>query len=210
MTDVDHLLADYVAEHRARGDADPLAYLARASPGQRIELAALIDAYLARARRQPFDQNAFRGSSAERTVDELERAIAGQAGLWPALLPRLRDRAGLKRSTLVERLAATLGVSDRQDRVAGYYHAMEQGRLPAQGVSDRVLEALGALVGETAQALREAGRALTPPGRGRATTASPMFARRAYGEPGAAQPATPPPLPPRAEWDEVDELFCGG
>ena len=49
------------------------------------------------------------------------------------MLPRLRDRAGLKRSTLVERLAAALGVSDRQDKVAGYYHEMEQGLLPAAG-----------------------------------------------------------------------------
>ena len=118
----------------------------------------LIDAYLARAPRQPFHQAAFGGSSAERTVDELERAIAGQAGLLAsAYLPRLRDRAGLKRSTLVERLASSLGVSDRQDRVAGYYHEMEQGLLPARGVSDRVLESLGQIVGESAGVLREAG-----------------------------------------------------
>ena len=166
MTDVDRLFAGYVAEHRAGGEADPREYLSQAASAHRTELAALIDAYLARAPRQSFDEAAFRGSGAERTVDELERAIAGQAGLWPAVLPRLRDRAGLKRSTLVERLASALGVSDRQDKVAGYYHEMEQGLLPAQGVSDRVLDALGQLVGETAQALRDAGRALTPPGEG--------------------------------------------
>ena len=114
MTDVDRLLADYIAEHRAGGEADPSEYLTRASPAQRTELAALIDAYLATAPRQTFDQAAFRGSSAERTVDELDRAIAGQAGLWPALLPRLRDRAGLKRSQLVERLASALGVARPQ------------------------------------------------------------------------------------------------
>jgi hypothetical protein len=209
MTDVDRLLADYIAEHRAGGEADPRQYLARASPAQRTELAALIDTYLAYAPRQPFGQAIFRGSTAERTVDELERAIAGQAGLWPAVLPSLRDRAGLKRSILVQRLASALGVSDREDRVARYYHEMEQGRLPAQGVSDRVLEALGQLVGETAQALREAGRALTPPGWGRATAVTPAFARRAYAEPGVGvSPAAP--TPPREEWDEVDELFRGG
>src|SRR6201995_2281056 len=157
MSDVDRLLADYIAEHRAGGEADPGAYLSRASPAERAELAALIDAYRARAPRQLFDQARFGGSSAERTVDELERAIAGQAGLWPALLPRLRDRAGLKRSALVERLVAALGVSDRQHKVAGYYHEMEQGLLPADGVSERVLDALGQIVGESAKALREAG-----------------------------------------------------
>ena len=209
MTDVDRLLAEYIAEHRAGGDADPREYVSRASPPQRTELAALIDTYLAHAPRQPFDQAQFRGSRAERTVDELERAIAGQAGLWPALLPRLRVRAGLKRSTLVERLATALGVSSRQGKVASYYHQMEQGRLPAPGVSDKVLDALGQLVGETAQTLREAGRALSPPGEGPARAPAAAFARRAYGDAGAAETAAAPP-PPRADWDDVDELFRGG
>jgi hypothetical protein len=209
VTDVARLLTAYIAEHQAGGEADPHEYLTRASPSERAELAALIDAYLVRAPRRQFDQAAFRGSSAERTVDELERAIAGQAGLWPAVLPRLRDRAGLKRSELVERLAAALGVSARKDKVAVYYHEMEHGRLPAQGVSDRVLESLGQLVGESAQQLRDASRALIPPGRGPATAPEPAFARRAYREPGPAEP-TAAPGAPGAEWDEVDELFRGG
>jgi hypothetical protein len=208
MTGVDRLLADYIAEHQAGGDADPRQYLARASLAGRPELAALIDAYLARAPRQPFDPVAFSGSSAERTVDELERAIAGQAGLWPALLPRLRDRAGLKRSTLIERLTSTLGLSGRQDKVGGYYHQMEQGLLPAPGVSDRVLDALGQILGETRQALREAGRALTPPDHG-PTPAPAAFARRAYADAAAAPLAQAPPAE-EGEWDEVDELFRGG
>lgn len=208
MSDIQRLLTEYIAEHRAGGEADPGDYLSRASPAQRRELATLIDAYLARAPRQTFDEAAFRGSSAERTVDELERAIAGQSGLWPALLPSLRDRAGLKRSELVERLAAALGVTDRKDKVASYYHEMEQGLLPAQGVSDQVLAALGKLVGETAQALRDAGRALTPPSEGRAA-APAAFARRARVEPAEVPPSGAQP-PPEAEWDEVDELFCGG
>ena len=83
MSDVDRLLAEYVAEHRAGGDADPRKFLTRASPPQRTELAALIDAYLARAPRQQFDDASFRGSSAERTVDELERVIAGQGDCGP-------------------------------------------------------------------------------------------------------------------------------
>ena len=207
MSDIERLLADYIAEHRAGGEADPREYLSRASPARRTELAALIDAYLVRAPRQHFQEADFRGSRAERTVDELERAIAGRSGLWPALLPRLRDQAGLKRSELVERLAAALGVGDRTDKVAGYYHEMEQGLLPARGVSDRVLEALGKIVGETAQALRDAGQALTPPETGRAG-APAAFARRAFAEPtGAAPPGAPPPHP--GEWDEVDELFRG-
>ena len=198
MSDVDRLLADYIAEHRAGGEADPREYLSRASSAQRTELAALIDAYLARAPRQQFNETEFRGSRAERTVDELERAIAGKAGLWPAMLPQLRDRAGLKRSELVERLAAALGVGDRRDKVAGYYHEMEQGLLPAAGVSDRVLDALGRIVGETTQALRDAGRALTPaergPGRAGGRVRAPRLRRAGRrpvaGHPTAARPAS--------------------
>jgi hypothetical protein len=208
VTDIDRLFADYIAEHRAGGEADPTEYLSRVSLPERTELAALIDAYLAHAPRQQLDQTAFRGSSAERTVDELERAIAGQAGLWPALLPRLRDRAGLKRSTLVDRLAVALGVKDRQEKVAGYYHEMEQGLLPAEGVSDRVLEALGQIVGETAQVLRDAGRALTPPSGGPPAAPATAFARRAHAE-AAAPPAGVVPAD-QSEWDQVDQLFRGG
>ena len=209
MSDLDRLFGEYVAEHRAGGEADPRDYLSRVPAAERAELAALIDAYLSRAPRQAFDPAAFRASSAERTVDELERAISGQAGLWPALLPRLRDRAGLKRSRLVERLAAALGVQDRENKVAGYYHQMEQGLLPAAGVSDRVLEALGSIVGETADALREAGRTLRPPGEGPAPAPAAAFARSVYAE-AASAPPTEAPAAQEGEWDEVDQLFRGG
>ena len=209
MSDVDHLFTEYVREHQAGGEADPRYFLARASPGERTELAALIDGYLTRAPRQTVDPETFRGSATERTVDELERVIGGQGGLWPALLPRLRDRIGLKRSELVRQLAEALGVGNRSDKVAAYYHQMEQGLLPASGVADSVLEVLGRLVGESAKALRDAGRAAGPPGEAAAPAAA-AFARRAYSDeemtsPGtAAEPAQP------EEWDEVDELFRGG
>ena len=208
MSDVDRLLAAYIAEHRAGGDADPREYVAKASRAQQRELLSLIDAYLVRAPRQAFDDQSFRGSNAERTVDELERALGGQSGLWPALLPRLRARAGLKRSELVERLADELGVGDRKAKVAGYYHEMEQGLLPARGVSERVLDALGRIVGETTQSLKDAGRALAPSGEGPAAAAAPAFARRAYAEPaGDSAPSTQ--TPSTGDWDEVDELFRG-
>jgi hypothetical protein len=209
VSEVGRLLAEYVAEHRSGGEADPRAYVRRASPAERPELAVLIDAYLARAPRQPFDDTSFRGSSAERTVDELERALTGEAGLWPALLPRLRDRAGVKRSELVQRLATALGVSGQSDKVAVYYHQMEQGALPATGVSDQVLEALAVIVGETRQALRDAGGALIGPQQGGRSQPAPVFARRAYTAEAPAPPAGTAARP-EAEWDAVDRLFRGG
>ena len=61
-------------------------------------------------------------------------------------------------------LAARLGAEGQTDKVGRYYHQMEQGLLPASGVSDSVLEALGRIVGYGADALRKAGEM---PGGGR-------------------------------------------
>src|SRR5207302_466645 len=116
-------------------------------------------------------------------------------------LPRLRDRIGLKRGELVRQLASALGVGNRSDKVAAYYHQMEQGLLPASGVADRVLEALGQLVGESAQALREAGRVVRPPGEAAAPAAA-AFARHAYSDAEMSSPGiTTEPAQPE-EWDE--------
>src|SRR5205814_651527 len=102
-----------------------------------------------------------------------------------------------------------LGVGNRPEKVAAYYHQMEQGLLPASGVADRVLEALGQLVGESAEALRDAGKALQPPGDA-ATPPAAAFARHAYSDAGMESPGTTAEPAQPAEWDEVDELFRGG
>jgi len=128
----------------------------------------------------------------------------------PSLLPRLRHRAHLKRSELVARLAEALGVRERADKVGSYYHAMELGSLPPDGVSDRVFEALGQIVGEPARRLRDAGRALAAPGAG---TEALAFSRVAEPDPAyddlAATPDVPVGEPPQ-ERDVVDDLFTGG
>jgi hypothetical protein len=203
MTDVNRLLEEFIAEDRAGGVADPAVYLARVSGLDRDELTALIDGYLARAPRRAFDRAAFEASPARGVA----ASLAGTSGTWPALLPRLRDRAQLRRAEVVSRLAAALGAADREAKVAGYYHAMEQGSLPASGVSDRVLEALGRIVGESLEVLRSAGRATSSPppmASGRA------FARVASPAPEFAAPAAAAPPPaPQTDRDEIDDLFAG-
>jgi hypothetical protein len=206
MTDVDRLLEEFIADDRAGGLADPAAYLARASAPDRAELEALIDGYLARAPRRAFDAAAFVTSPAARVV----ASLAGSSGTWPSLLPRLRERARLKRAELVARLAADLGVGGREAKVAAYYDAMEQGTLASSGVSDRVLEALGRIVGESAAALRAAGTLAPPPppapgaAFARVAAAAPAFSS-AGGAPARARAEAAEP-----ERDEVDELFTGG
>jgi hypothetical protein len=205
---VQQLFAAFMAEHRSGGSADPRVYLDRLTDDlEREELTALIDEYLARAPRRRWDAAGFAASS--RTVgavDALQRSLDGESGQWPALLPRLRRRAGITRGRLTERLAAALGVMGREEKVAAYYHAMEQGRLPAAGVSDRVLEALAGIVGASASALRDAGAAVAPPASNTAPSRA-AFARRAAAPEGARPPAAAEATEPR---DEVDDLFRGG
>src|SRR3954447_8768536 len=56
MSDVEQVLREYIREHRAGGDADPRAFLERVEdPGDRLELEALIDAYLEHAPRLHVD-----------------------------------------------------------------------------------------------------------------------------------------------------------
>ncbi len=216
MADVDQLLKRYIAEHRAGGEADPRPYLDQVEGTDRAELAELIDAYLARAPGQAWDEDAYRGSIAERLVESLHESLAGESGSWPTLLPELRNRARIRRETLVERLAAALGVAGREEKVADYYNRMEHGRLDPAGVSDRVLEALAAIVDTTVEALRRAGQTVTAATE---PDADAVFARKAappppeYGEPaGMARPgeAAGAPKGSAPERDEVDELFLGG
>jgi hypothetical protein len=210
MGDVQALLREFIEEDRAGGPADPRAFLERAEAADREELEALIDGYLARAPRRPFDRAAFARSPARAVADELGRALGGVSGTWPALLPRLRHQARLRRAEVVARLAAELGAQEHQrDKVARYYHEMEHGTLPAAGVSDRVLEALGRVVGVTAERLRAAGSEAGGAAAGPAPAAA--FARVGspdpeYADAAALSAGAPGPQEPQ---DEIDALFTG-
>jgi hypothetical protein len=209
MSDVERLLREFQRDFEAGGAMRPSEVLARVEGADRRELEALLDAYLARAPRRPYDAAAFESSPARALVDDLAEALEVEAGAWKAVLPRLRDAAQLRRSELVRTLAFRLGVAGREDKVARYYHEMEQGRLEPAGVSERVLSVLAELLGTSAGRLREAGAALRvadePP-------TAVTFAR-------AAQPAeehrelmesATPASAPGEDADEVDRLFTAG
>lgn len=214
MPDVQQLLSDFIAADKTGGDPDPTEYLKRVEGTDHAELEALIDAYLARAPRRAFDAEAFEASPARFARDDAMNALGWTGGEWPALLPKLRDEAQIKRSDLVARLAAEIGAErpEQAEKVADYYHAMEQGLLPAARVSDRVLEALGRIVGRSADALRDAGRALVGSGPHEGGPAA-VFARVANPDPDYADEAAEISAlegGPEGERDFVDELFTGG
>lgn len=211
MPDVDRLLAEYIEQHRAGANPDASAYLEQLEGTDRRELEALIDGYLIRAPRKQWKPERYQGSLAERVVQRYGPALTGGTGLWPAILPELRAAAQLKRSEVVARLAQELAVAEQEEKVERYYHQMEQGLLPPQAVSQRVLEALGSIVGRSGQWLRRMGEALEPGGAAGAPEAA--FARSAVMHELRQAPQSPaPPAAPAqsAEWDEVDRLFCGG
>ena len=214
MADVDELFRSYVAQHRAGEDPAERELLSQVEGTDRDELAAMIDGYLARAPRRAWDAEAFEASGAPAFVQSVARSLEGSAGLWPTLLPRLRNRARIARKDLVGELADRLGVGKRRDKVELYYHQMEQGLLPADGVSDSVLEALGSILGESRDALRRAGESLGT-GAGLPDADAAAFARTA-GTAASEQDldapvaASPPPSTDEGDWDDVDRLFRGG
>lgn len=205
MPDVERLLQEFIAEDRAGGVADPLAYLERVTGADRTELEALIDGYLARAPRRAFAADAFEASPARPIAEDVGRALGGASGKWPVVLPRLRHRAQLRRTDVVRLLAAELDAEAHVEKVARYYHGMEQGTLPAGGVSDQVLEALGRVMNVTAAHLRAAGRSVGGAASGRA--GSIAFARVGSPDPEYAAPVEGPE--PVAPPDAIDALFTG-
>jgi hypothetical protein len=200
MSDLDQLFSEYKAAHRA-GNADPKPFLVRAAGGDRAKLAALIETYLTRSPRHEFDAGAFRDSPAAAATESAQRSLAGSSGLWPTLLPRLRNQARLRRADVVAQLAARLGAQAQQQKVAAYYHQMEQGLLPAAGVSDKVLEALSAIVGYSMEGLRKAGQ-MPAPGPPGALPGSVFARTKSLGAPEGPASTSQSTGP-----DEVDRLF---
>jgi hypothetical protein len=220
MNDVERLYREFVAEHKAGGEADPRAFLDQLDDEvDRLELAALVEHYLESAPGRSWDPEAFATSKAAQVADsilaewELEGEREEETVGWRELLPALRTRAQIMRREVVERLAEALGAADKQEKVGVYYHRMELEELPVEGVSDRVLAALGEILGESAETLRRAGRVRTGdeqigPGVAFSRTAFPReeFARE---EAAASRQGMPSPGE-EAERDYVDELFTGG
>lgn len=207
MADLEKLRDEFAAAFAAGQSPDPTEWLAQVGDDERQELESLIDHYLMTAPRRAWDAEAYEHSLAKVAVDRAFESREGVSGSWPELLPRLRDRARIKRAELVERLTAKLGETDSA-KVGVYYNRMEHGALPADGVSATVLAALADLVGTSAAALRAAGAS----GAERASGAEPAYARLAAPDRGydevadfkAAEVAAP------ADRDRIDELFTGG
>jgi hypothetical protein len=207
MSQVFELFEDFKRQFARAGYADPQEYLVKVEGDKRAQLSGLIDAYLDRAPARYSDEATYRRSAAAEVASALDDIVGQPAGMFPIVLPRLRKRAKLRRAELAGLLAAELGLTGKEKRVAEAYHDLETGQLDTARVKPPVMEALARILGESADSLRSYGRRLgaprpAPPSQGVA------FARPAYR--GMASPGTTRPPRAPAEWDEVDELFRGG
>jgi hypothetical protein len=211
MPDPQELRDEFAAAFEAGNAPNPQDFVERASGSGRQETAALIDQYLMTAPRRAWDPLAYEQSMAKRAVDQVFESREGVSGTWPELLPSLRMRAQIMRKDLVDRLARALGFGEKPqvEKVGRYYHGMEHGLLPAEGVSDRVIDALAGILSADPERIRQAGsRGQASPGE-----AGAVFARKAYideaYEPVDALASMPVESAP-TQRDEIDRLFTGG
>lgn len=199
----EQLLAEF-REHWAAGRRPQVEeFLSRAGTDDQAELRRLIEAFVTNAPRPELSDETLDQIGRQPAVQQLVSSLAGESGLWPSVLPRLRREARLTRDQVVTGLVAGLGLpAAATEKTKQYLHGMETGALEPQGVSGRVLDSLAAVLRSTREELERAGdfqglgqRAAAPAyfrGRAADVVASPMAA-------GEDDP-----------WDEVDRLFRGG
>lgn len=202
MTDIAHILGEFIAAWNAGQRPRLAAYLERAAPAERDDLADQIETFLMLAPEPAYSEDTWREMTADPVVARAAEASFAPAEPWPSLLPRLRDRAGLTWSEVASGLAQRLGFEGREDKAEDYLADMEAGQLEPRRVSWRLLDSLAELLGVTAAALD--WRAPAAPAVFRADAAAAPPAQERLEIIADAMMSAPAPF------DDVDELFLGG
>lgn len=165
MNTIQTILDNFTSAFERGEDPNPQDYLSRITGRDRFVLGEMIDRYLEHdAPPRGYHAGTFAAARATPLMEAVAAAADASTEPWPKLLPRLRQEAKIKRAALVDGLAARLGLAGSERLVGEAYHEMEQGHLTSADVDRSVLEALGELLGTTADALRAAGRAAAPTG----------------------------------------------
>jgi hypothetical protein len=120
MLDPEKVLSDFIEAWSAGRRPDVDEHLERVAPEQRATLAQDIGTWLAVAPAPRFDKPTRERIRAEPLVRAVVEATDSEGGLWPALLPRLRERAGLSVQEIAGRIAAAFGLAGQEERAAGY------------------------------------------------------------------------------------------
>jgi hypothetical protein len=207
MSQIDRLLNEFVEAWNAGERPEVDDFVDRAPEAERNELAGLIGAFLEIAPTPPYSPEQLDALRADPVVQVIARVAEGE----PSPLPRLRERAKLKRDQVVEALARILGFPDKQKKIARYYHQLEIGAITSGQVSQRVVDALADILRVTPGDVERAGAFfhLSP------EPAAEMFLRRdEYGNEFLTdenlEVAATRSVVPGEDWDEIDRLFLGG
>ena len=183
---LDDLFARYADAYAAGERPQAREYLAEAGPDA-DELAALIDAFLARAPTRAGDDEA---------VELLDAFLADE----PPLVA-LRASRGIRVDDVVAQLVADLGLGEGATaKVKRHYQRLEQGLLDASGVSERVWEVLARALPGARQLARAVPAAAAPVPAYFRLREQPLAAARpaAMGPADAVPPDTVPGDPVRA------------
>ncbi len=149
-------------------------------------------------------------------VERLRRSASGLSGVWPSMLPRLRERKNLDRAELAKQLAEGLGQPEAADKVEEYYHQLEWGNLPANKVDRSVVKVLSEILEEDEQELWEAGTTGVNQWskKVRRSKSGPLPKRAFARLVGDNKPLTVDDSqfdpPAKSNWDDTDRLFLGG
>jgi hypothetical protein len=208
--DLDRILSDFMDAWNAGRRPDVGDFLSRVPPGpERAELADQITTWLTWAPTPDYDDATYDEIASEPLVREVVAAVEQPAGLWPALLARLRRRSRMSTADVASAISEPLGIAGREEKAARYLDDMESGRLDPAGVSRRVLEVLARVLGVRDSDLAAAGDlGWSPRAGGALMRADPDVVAEAT--PHLELLAEAMAAPSQERWDEVDELFRGG
>jgi len=211
MSQVDNIVEQYATALQSGADFDYGHLTAGLDDFERRELQArigMLDRQLS-VNADGVDRNDPR-------VERLRRSASGLSGVWPSMLPRLRERKDLDRADLAKQLAERLGQPDSADKVEEYYHQLEWGNLPANKVDRSVVKALSEILEEDEQELWEAGTGGVDQWSKKVRRSqSGGLPKRAFARlVGENKPLTVDDSqfdpPAKSDWDDTDRLFLGG
>ena len=208
MVSIDRVLSEFIDDWNAGRRPQVDAYLERVADRERAELADRLMTWLEVAPTPSFDDDTRDAIRSEPVARAAVDAMASEAGLWPELLPRLRERASLSVRELAGKLVAAIGLGPgSEDKTSDYLEQLEKGSLDPARISRTVIEKLAGILRVDSSLLDQAG--------GPAFRPAPMFR--------ASKPASAGTMrnmevfadmltaeAPEEDWDEVDQLFQGG
>jgi transcriptional regulator with XRE-family HTH domain len=208
MVSIDRVLSEFIDDWNAGRRPQVDEYLERVPEPERAELADQLTTWLEIAPTPAYDETARAAVAAQPAVRDSIEAMGREAGVWPDLLPRLRNRASLNLRELASKLAAAVGLgSAAEEKTASYLGQLEAGSLDPSRMSRKVIDGLARVLRVDASLLDDAG--------GPAFRPAPMF--RASAPPSKATGRNIEILAdmltakaPPEDWDEVDQLFQGG